>query len=457
LGTDQQGRKAESVRIGRFLGVLGGAAGTVLAVGCGAQHAGADTSQPLDLAAAVSNTQDQTARIATTVSTTTQGRTVSQTANGVFDFARSRGMITIAGADGMTEVFVPPTTYVKFPDASADSGALPRGKTWLALPDRTTSASGLLAPGGGDPADLLASLTAVSSGVTKIGAATIRGVPVTGFAIKVDPAKAAEVPGADRAADEGLAKTFGATEMPVDVWVDGHNLVRREKLTLLFPGRTGAPAGAHLVMTTDFYDFGVRVQVSAPPASQVATEGSQFASASASAPAPGSGSGAPASGSSASGSVSSGSGRVSATGIFFGTSTAAASPPPVSGTLTAEQAASAEHAVAAFWAALGRGNTAAVAATVLPAQRSCVRSDLGPGAPTISVSSLHITSAQPAGNAAATVRFTVKAEADLGGQEIAVAPQGPGGDQWFSTTEVAGHWYVNISDNSAFALGGDCS
>lgn len=434
------------MRIGRFLGVLGGAAGTVLAVGCGTQHAGAGTSQPPDLAAAVSHTQDQTARIATTISTKTQGQTESSTATGVFDFARSRGMITIAGADGMTELFVPATTYVKFPDAAADSGALPEGKTWLALPDRTTSASGLLAldGGGGDPADLLASLTAMSSGVTKIGATTIRGVPVTGFALTVDPAKAAAtIPGADRAAVEALAKISGATEIPVDVWVDGHNLVRREKLTLPIPGGTGAPTGSHLVLTTDFYDFGVRVQVSAPPASQVAAEGPQFAAAS------GSGSGA-------SGSVSSGSGGVSAAGIFYGTS-AAASPPPVSGTLNAEQAASAEHAVAAFWAALGSNNTAAVAATVLPAQRSCVRSDLGVGAPTISVSSLHITSAQPAGKSGATVHFTVKAEADLGGQDIPVAPQGPGGEQWFSTTEVAGHWYVNISDNSAFAFGGACA
>jgi hypothetical protein len=133
---------------------------------------------------------------------------VSSTATAVFDFARSRGMITIAGADGMTEVFVPPTTYVKFPDAAADSGALPAGKTWLALPDRTTSAK---------------------------------------------------------------------------------------------------------------------------------------------------------------------------------------------------------------------------------------------------------RSAQPAGNSGATVRFTVKAEASLGGQDIPVAPQGPGGEQWFSTTEVAGRWYVNISDNSALAFGGACA
>jgi hypothetical protein len=435
------------VRIGRFLGVLAGAAGTALAVGCGTQHAGAGASQAPDLAAAVTRTQDQTARVTTTISTKTPGRTVSSTATGVFDFARSRGMVTIAGADGMTELFVPPTTYVKFPDAAADSGALPPGKTWLALPDGTTSASGLLAldGGGGDPADLLASLTAMASDVTKIGTATIRGVPVTGFAIKVDPAKATGVPGADRAAVEALVKLSGATEIPVDVWVDGQNRVRQEKLTLPIPGETGAPAGARLVLTTDFYDFGVRVQVSAPPASQVAAEGSQYAAASGF----GSGSGA-------SGSASSGSGGVSASGIFYGTS-AAASPPPVSGTLTAGQAASAEHAVAAFWAALGRDNAAAVAATVLPAQRSCVRSDLGLGAPTISVSSLRITSAQPAGNSGATVRFTVKAEASLGGQDIPVAPQGPGGEQWFSTTEVAGHWYVNISDNSAFAFGGACA
>ncbi len=43
--------------------------------------------------------------------------------------------------------------------------------------------SSLLGPfgGGTDPADLLASLTAISSSVTNLGTTTIRGVPVTGF------------------------------------------------------------------------------------------------------------------------------------------------------------------------------------------------------------------------------------------------------------------------------------
>ena len=313
--------------------------------------------------------------------------------------------------------------YIKTQDTSADGGPLPDGKTWMALPDASTSASALLGigAGGGDPADLLASLTAMSSGVTRLGPATIRGAPVTGFAFKVDPAKAAgTAPDADRASLEALGTLYGAGAIPVDVWVDGHNLVGREKLTLAVRGGTGAPSGTHLVITTDFYDFGVPVQVSAPPASQVFTEGSLD---------PGAG----------------------ASGDGAGTS-----PPPASGTLTPDQATAAEQAVRSFWAALGSNNATAVAGTVLPAQRSCVQSFAGSDGPTITVSSLHITSAQPAGNSSATVRFSVKAEASFGGKDLPVFPQTPGSVQWLATTEVAGHWYVNIDDSTALVFGGGC-
>jgi hypothetical protein len=259
----------------------------VLAVGCGTQHAGAGKSQTVDLAAAVSRTQAQTARIAATISTQSQGMTVSFTETGLFDFARSRGTITMQSPVGMTEIFVPPTTYLKVPaDDAGDAGAsgLPKGKTWVALPDSASGdsgvASGILGPldGGGDPADLLASLTAASSSVTSLGPSVIRGVPVTGFALKIDPAKAsAKIPGADRAAVESLFKSFDTAEIPVAVWVDGQNRVRREKLSLAMPGGSGVPAGTSLTVTTDYYDFGVPVRVSAPPASQVDTEGSKFA------------------------------------------------------------------------------------------------------------------------------------------------------------------------------------
>jgi hypothetical protein len=410
------------VRIGRFLGVLACAASAVLVVGCGTEHVPASTGQTPDLTAAVSNTQGQTARIAATISTQSQGMTLSITETGLFDFAHSRGTITMQSPMGATEIFIPPTTYIKTPDTSADGGPLPDGKTWMALPDGSTSASALLGigVGGGDPADLLASLTAMSSGVASLGPATIRGVPVTGFAFKVDPAKTAgTVPDADRAPLEALAKLYGGAEIPVDVWVDGHHLVRREKLTLAVPGGTGAPGGTHLVITTDFYDFGVPVRVAAPPASEVFTEESLDPGAAAAGNADG------------------------------------ASPPPVSGTLSPDQVASAEQVVTSFWAALGGNNAAAVTATVLPAQRSCVQSFVGSGDPTTTVSSLHITSVQPAGNSGATVRFTVKAQESLDGKSIPIFPQAPGSVQWLATTEVAGHWYVNLEDTT-LAFGGAC-
>jgi hypothetical protein len=412
------------VRIGTFVGVLACAAGTVLAVGCGTEHVPASAGQTPDLTAAVSNTQGQTARIAATISTQSQGMALSITETGLFDFAHGRGMITMASPMGVTEIFSPPTTYIKDPGATSDGGALPDGKTWMAMPDSATSASALLGTGvgDGDPADLLASLTAMSSAVTSLGPASIRGVPVTGFAFKVDPAKAAgTVPDADRASLEALGKLYGAGPIPVDVWVDGRNLVRREKLTLAVPGGTGAPGGTHLVITTDFYDFGVPVRVSAPPASQVFTEGSLDPGAA-------------------------GAGAAAATG-----------PPAASGTLTPDQATAAEQAVTAFWAALGSNNATAVAGTVLPAQRSCVQSFVGSGGPTITVSSLRITSVQPAGSSSATVRVTVKAEASFGGKDLPVFSQAPGSVQWLATTEVAGHWYVNIDDSTALVFAGACA
>ena len=270
--------KGSHVRGGKFLGVLAGVGATALAVGCGTQHVQASNSQPVDLTAAVSHTRGQSARIAVTFATRSQGMTVSFAETGLFDFARSRGTITMRGPVSMTELFVPPTTYLKMPGAAGS--AVPKGKTWLALPSGAsggapTAASALfgapLGAGPADPAGLLASLTAASSSVTKLGASMIRGVPVTGFALTIDPAKAAaKVSAADKDGILAFLKSLGSAAIPVDVWVDGQNLVRREKLSLTPAGGSGAPAGTSVVLTTDFYDFGVPVHVSAPPAAEVA-------------------------------------------------------------------------------------------------------------------------------------------------------------------------------------------
>ena len=55
------------------------------------------------------------------------------------------------------------------------------------------------------------------------------------------------------------------------------------------------------------------------------------------------------------------------------------------------------------------------------------------------------------------MRFTVKAEASLDGQDHpGPAAGGRAARQWLATTEVAGHWYVNLDDSTALAFGGGC-
>lgn len=404
------------MRGGKYVIVLASAG--VLAAGCGTKSAQTDS-----LTAAVTHTADQTARIAVTTTMQMQSMSVSFTETGVFDFAHSRGMVSMQNPVGMTEIFIAPTAYIKIP--SGDGEALPHGKSWVAITAGTSEGlvGSLLSPlgGGTDPADLLASLTAISSSVTDLGTATIRNVPVTGYRVDIDPAKAAaRVPGRERAGFLEFAKSLGPQVIPVDVWVDRQDLVRRVKISL--PDGEGAPASAQMVQVTDFYDFGVPVRVSAPPASEIASM-SQLIN----------------HGASGSADVGGSSG-----------------PPPVSGTLSAAQAAAAERVVAAFWSALGHNDAAAVAQTVLPAERSCVRASLGSDAPKITVTSLRVVSAQPAGKRAATVRFTVKAQASLDGQDIPILPPGSGVVQWLVTTKKAGRWYVNLSRSTAIAFGGSC-
>jgi hypothetical protein len=398
----------------------------VLAAGCGSQVAGGP-SQAGTLTAAVTRTGAQTARVAATITMQMQGMSFSFTATGLFDFAHSRGSLGMQQPIGMTELFVPPNVYVKF--SAAGGPSLPKGKKWLVIGDGMlggTGAGAALSPfspfgGTADPADLLKSLTGIAGSEKKVGTATMRGVAVTDYQVNIDPAKAAaRLPSSQRASFRQFAATLGSGAIPVDVWVDGQNLVRRIQVSLHLPADSGVPAGARLTESTDFYDFGVPVRVAAPPASQVATMSQMIAVAA--------GNGASSSG------ISGGSGSPN--------------PPKVTGTLTPAQAGAAEQAVAEFWTALGRNDPAAVVATVLPSQRSCARSGLE-GVPHVTVSGFRAVSAQPAGDGRATVRFTVNATAAIGGQKIPLASTADG-PMWLVAVESAGHWYVDLSASTDF-------
>lgn len=408
------------MRAGKYLALLAGVA--VLAAGCGTVRA----AQTINVAGAAASTASQSTRVTVTTAMRTQGMSVSFTETGVFDFADSRGLLRMSGptaGPASEELFVPPEIYLKLPGGLH---ALPRGKSWVAIGSAATGGLGsaLLGPSGGtDPGDLLASLTAVASRVRTLGTATLRGVPVTHLRLDVDPAKAAaQVPPGQRAGLRAFATSLGAATIPVDVWLDHQHMVRQVRWSPHLPGGSLAPGGTRFTQTTDFYDFGVPVRVSAPPAGQVTTM-SHLAGGMAS-------------------SVTTG-------------KTGSLRPPRASGTLSPAQAAAAGAAVRAFWQALGRNDAQAVAQTVLPAQRACVRSMLG--GPHFSVTSLAIVSVQPAGNMRAVVRFTAKVRAHIAGQSIPVFPGGSRRVQWVMSTVTGGRWFVDLGRSSSLAFGPACN
>jgi hypothetical protein len=258
------------VRAGRYLVALAGVG--VLATGCGTIHAGRSSGTSDTLMSAVSHTAAQTARIAITTATQTQGMSMSFTMTGEYDFAHSRGMITMAAPFDMTELFLPPKVYLKL---SGTGSSLPHGKSWVAMDTGTSGSLGsILGPFGpaDNPADMLESLTAVAGSERVLGTTRVRGVLTTEYQVNIDPAKmAAKVPAPERASFRQFTQSLGKGAIPVDVWVDGQNQVRQVRLSLHMPDGAGLPGNARLTETLDFYDFGVPVRVSAPPASQVAS------------------------------------------------------------------------------------------------------------------------------------------------------------------------------------------
>ena len=241
----------------------------------------ASTDEPVDPAAiaeAAGKTAAQgSARVATSVTVTGPGEAEqSFEGEGAFDFERRAGRMTIRLRSGEEAqvVFVDSVVYYRLP-----AGALPGGKSWLQLDlqsvaDASSLDFGPLVQGSqADPFQFLLWLAALGPEVTKLGEEELRGVPTTRYRAEVvlrrldeqaPPGKEAEW----RAYVETLRGRLGVKAIPVEIWVDADGLIRRLRHELTF-----AAEGTSTTATTELYDFGVQVDVTAPPPGQVATIG----------------------------------------------------------------------------------------------------------------------------------------------------------------------------------------
>ncbi|MGE5291159.1 MAG: hypothetical protein ACM3ML_28965 [Micromonosporaceae bacterium] len=372
------------------------------------------------LAADAARTAHGTSRVAVAFTMQGPGMTTTVTETGVFDYTHSRGVLR-SGADvALTEVFLPPHVYMKL---GAVLGGPPQSKPWIEM-----SSSGPDAMGGfpfaafpgepqSDPSSMLASLSGISSRVTQLGSASIRGVQTVHYRVTLDPAKAeAKMRSPEKAEFEAFMKAFAGTALPAQVWVDGQGIVRRIMFTLT-PGKdSGAPAGMRLTQQVDFYDFGVPVRVSAPPASQVEDISQALK----------------------------GDGSFASIGISQGDGSSGPPPPAARGSISPAQARAAERAVRAFWAGIGANDLKAAAREVTPAQRNCFLSTMK-DAPKFTIRSLHITSVRPDGTGRAAVVFTMRMGMQIRGTNL---PASPAGVQWLLAADLGGRWYVDLKDGT---------
>lgn len=199
------------------------------------------------------------------------------TARGVMDFAGQTGTMTLDFSNlfrgdvpklpGFPEridmVFTPTKIYMRFPGKESK---LPKGKTWLSLDP--TMFSGTLGGGGAlgtsDPSRFLDILRGATKATDDLGEEKVRGVATRHFRAQVDILKTlAGVPKEGRDAIKTLLGGKESGTIPLDVWIDKDNLLR--KMASSFEVSKHAVGFAF-----ELYDYGTPVEVRVPKPSEVA-------------------------------------------------------------------------------------------------------------------------------------------------------------------------------------------
>ena len=271
----------------RLLALLPLLAAALVLSGCGSKDA--LTLDPVAEAAS-KTTNAGSSRVSFESTIWLLGKEVSFNAEGLYDYERSRGSLTMdmsALMPGMSGLGafelrqLDSTLYMRMP--ALPGAFLPEGKQWLSLDlDAALDKAGF---GGLDPANLqqqdpsqfLNLLRASSVEVREAGYDTVRGTDVTRYTAKLDLRKSVdasldqlelsdEQEAALRRAAEQLADQVGTKTIPVEVFVDDDGRLRRLNMDL---SMTVQGQRLALEQTVDYYDFGIEVDVDAPPASQV--------------------------------------------------------------------------------------------------------------------------------------------------------------------------------------------
>jgi hypothetical protein len=263
-------------QLGGLVAFVSTVIGTLLALGIIKPLGGTQDA----LAAAASNTTDAgSAEVALRMDMTSAGQTLKATGEGELDFRTGRGKMTYHyppesfiwnGSPDVKAIFDGLVAYMHLPGVSPE-------RPWVrfdfaALGEAEGIAMAELAQlGSGDPSQMLEYLKA-GGDVETVGEELLFGVPTTRYRTTVDLAQVIErAPEGERellrASVERIERLSGASTMPVEVWVDENDLVRRLSMEQSIPATAGGPG--QMTMTMDLFEFGTDVDVRVPPPSRV--------------------------------------------------------------------------------------------------------------------------------------------------------------------------------------------
>jgi hypothetical protein len=247
-------------------------AATTSAATTPAAPAPSGAQNPVALAATATDRQAGALAFAMRGTVTTKGQRVPLSVRGTIDRKRQRGAFTTTTAFGSKAFTVQEITdkqqlYLRSP---LFAGKLPGGKSWMKIdlaqaahtPGIDLDALGASGPSQ-DPAQGLDYLRGAGK-AKQLGTAKVNGVATTHYRVQVDLKRAATRSAkatAKRSIDRLIATLGGPTTLPVDVWVDGDHLVRRQRV-----GYTATVAGqpSTFDITTDYTTFGAKVTAKPP-------------------------------------------------------------------------------------------------------------------------------------------------------------------------------------------------
>ena len=252
------------------LAIVTGACGNngeqVLAA-AGQATADAGTSRMAMKVSASAPTQDAEAAPAEDFTMTAEGVIDYETGHGILKM--DMGALGVPGAEGEAEMrLLGPVAYMKMPGAELG------GRPWVkfdleAMGEDNQGPVPGLNPGSNDPRGVLDALRGVSGDVEEVGEEEIRGVTTTHYRANVDLEKAeAEVPEERREDFATFSDQLGIETLPIEVWIDEEGRARRFSYEVDTPGAADTPAST-VELVIDLYDFGVEVDVEAPPSEEV--------------------------------------------------------------------------------------------------------------------------------------------------------------------------------------------